>query len=118
MLVQRKDTEVGDETKGMAVETIRFNSGPNAGHSRSTAHTTLSHRSRNCHYECHLNAVGDSTLELKDNPELLEVSGLTRLVTSLSDGAETRFRGNQRYPCQRGWWNSSRFVSGAFLWSF
>jgi hypothetical protein len=40
-----------------------------------------------------------------------------RLVTSLSDGAETRFRGNQRYPCQRGWWNSSRFVSGAFLWS-
>ena len=42
---------------------------------------------------------------------------LIRLVTSLSDGAETSFRGNQRYPCQRGWWNSSRFVSGAKSWS-
>jgi hypothetical protein len=79
-VVQRKDTEVGDETKGMAIETIRFNSGPNAGHARSTAHTTtLSHRSRNCHCECHLDAVGDYTLELKNDPELLEVSGLTRV---------------------------------------
>jgi hypothetical protein len=27
----------------------------------------------------------------------------SRLVTSLFDGTETNFRGNQRYPCQRGW---------------
>jgi hypothetical protein len=41
-----------------------------------------------------------------------------------SDGAETRFPGNQRYPCQRGWWNSrSRvpislvsFPSSSFLY--
>jgi hypothetical protein len=77
MLVQRKNTEVGDDTKGMTIETgIRFNSAPNGGHSRSMAHT-MSHRSRTCHCECHLYAAGDSTLELSSDPELLKVSGLT-----------------------------------------
>jgi hypothetical protein len=80
MLVQRKhqnDTEVGDGTiKSIAIENIRFNSARNTRHSRSMAHTTLSRRSRACPCECHVYSVGDSTLDLNDDPELLKAPGL------------------------------------------